>query len=307
MDEIASIVVNISDRLTLSFRLQGIDMARRISISLLFLCTTFVTGAQEPPCRNEAPAIRPDQAQSISQIPLLLSGRASSDDGRPLDDSQGVGNVVETTASLTTLAAPEKARRAYEQAVREARKKNGRLEKATAQLEKATRLYPEFAAAWGLLGQLRLELEDEDGARKALELAVAIDPKYIQPHVVMMELEAGRQKWEETSNWSTRVLELNQHLAEAHYYHGISNLNLGQAGLAEESLREVRASPRAAEFPYASYMLGFLLAHKGDFDAASLELQSFLEISPEGPEAEGVRLELAKWEKASRIKLAKRD
>ena len=131
MDEIAGIVVGTRDRLTPGFRLKGLDMAKTISIILLFLCTTFVTWGQEPACKNEAPAIRPDQAQSISQMPLLLSGRAGSDDGRSLDDPQGVGNVVGPTASLTTLAAPEKASRAYEQAVREVRKKNGRLEKAT--------------------------------------------------------------------------------------------------------------------------------------------------------------------------------
>ncbi len=110
---------------------------------------------------------------------------------RPLDNPDvGVivlhraGSITGTTTSVTSLAAPKKARKAYQRAVKEVRKKNANHEKAAGELKKATGLYPEYASAWELLGQIRLAQSDEPGARQAFESAVAGDPQYIQPRIV---------------------------------------------------------------------------------------------------------------------------
>ena len=217
------------------------------------------------------------------------------------------GSVVGTTSSMTTMSAPKKARKGYKKALKELKKKKVDHQKAAAELEKATDLYPGFSEAWNLLGQVRLQLEDESGAQKAFESAAASDPKYLKPQVAMMELESRRQSWDQVSEWSTKVLELHPYLMTAHYYRGVANLNMRRWEQAEESLTKVRASHKADDYPYAGYLLALVLVDKGDFDAAAKEPKHFLKLRPEAPEGDRVKTLLSDWEKKGLIKGAKKN
>ena len=93
----------------------------------------------------------------------------------------------------------------------------------------------------------------------------------------------------------------------AHYYRGVANLNLDRWEQAEESLTKVRASHKADDYPYAGYLLGLMLADKGDFDAAAKELKHFLKLRPEAPEGDRVKTLLSGWEKKGLIKGAKKN
>ena len=71
--------------------------------------------------------------------------------------------VEGTTVSLKTLAAPKKARKAYESAKKELSKEKIDYLKAIGDLEDAVASYLEFSAAWDLLGLSRLALKDVSG------------------------------------------------------------------------------------------------------------------------------------------------
>ena len=259
---------------------------------------------------------RPSGAQQLNLIgcelranqPGFQSETISLSIRRPLDNPDvGViilhrgGSIPGTSTSVASMAAPKKAKKAYPRAVKEIRKKKGSHEKAVSELQKAIELYPEFAAAWELLGEIRLAQKDEPGAMKVFAAAVAGDPKYIRPNVAMMELEARRQNWDEVSKWSSKVKELNPYLAPAHYYHGIASVNLNRVELGQESFQKVRDAYKGDDFPYASYMLGYILAKKKEFESAASQLRHFLEISEKAPEVGQVKTHLAQWEKEGRI------
>ena len=55
--------------------------------------------------------------------------------------------------SVTTLQAPEKARKRYDRALKQLRGRNARPDKAAEELQAALAEYPAFAAAWTLLGE----------------------------------------------------------------------------------------------------------------------------------------------------------
>ncbi len=167
--------------------------------------------------------------------------------------------------------------------------------------EKPTKLYPEYSEAWNLLGQVRLQLKDESGAKEAFELAAASDPTYLGPLIAMMELESQRSDWDQMSQWSTKILELHPYHMQARYYHGVANLNLRHMEQAEAALSTVRASHKADDYPYAGYLLGLMLADKGDFDAAATELKHFLKLVPLAPERARVTGFLSDWEKKGLI------
>ena len=232
---------------------------------------------------------------------------------RPLDNPDvGVivlhraGTITGTTTSVVSMAAPKKAKKAYRRAVKEVRKKKGSsTEKAISELEKATEIYPEYADAWQLLGQIRLQQQDEPGARQAFELAAACDPEYLRPRLVMMELEVRRENWEEVSEWTSSITELNPYIVMAQYYRGVANMNLNRIEPAQQSFQKVRDNYKSDDYPYASYLLGYILATQGDFESAASEFRHFLKIKEQAPEADQIKESLAQWEKEGHIKSVK--
>src|SRR5437660_5017640 len=61
-------------------------------------------------------------------------------------------NVAGATISLTTMQAPKDARHAFEKAQKEVAQK--KIQDAEKELTKAVQLFPHFAAAWSLLGEI---------------------------------------------------------------------------------------------------------------------------------------------------------
>ena len=165
------------------------------------------------------------------RIPRPVRARGILADGNPLAGS---------TVSFTTLAAPKKARKAYEKATKELRKKKVRHSKVSKELEKAVSLYPKYALAWNLLGATRLKLKDEDGAREAFRRAIEADPEYVRPYIELAMLEGDNNRWEEVSRLSDRILELNPYVSQAHYFNAAANFGLGNLDLASKSISEYK-------------------------------------------------------------------
>ena len=268
-------------------------------------------GGQSPPLQTPAAfnlhgcELRANQAGFQSES-ISLAFR------RPLDNPDvGVlvlfraGSIAGTTTSVTTMSAPKKARKGYKKALKEMKRKSANYEKAVAELENATDLYPEFAEAWNLLGQIRLQLKNESGAQKAFESAAASDSKYLPPQLAMMELELRRENWEEVSKWTSSITELNPYIVMAQYYRGVANMTLNRTEPAQQSFQKVRDNYKSDDYPYASYLLGYILATQGEFESAASELRHFLKIKEQAPEADQIKESLAQWEKEGHIKSVK--
>ena len=71
------------------------------------------------------------------------------------------GQTAEAIVSVTSLQAPKDAQKAYDKAMRELSKKNGsNPEKVLKELEKAVEVYPDYAAAWSMLGETKARMGD---------------------------------------------------------------------------------------------------------------------------------------------------
>ncbi|MDA2929446.1 tetratricopeptide repeat protein [Acidobacteria bacterium AH-259-O06] len=213
-----------------------------------------------------------------------------------------LANVEGPTVSSSTLSAPKKARKAYEKAKKELSKEKTDLSKAAKELEKAVRVYPEFAAAWELLGKIRLVLQDQPGAREAFHKAVAADPKYIDPHLSLATLEMEQARWEEAAQLSRRVLELNPHITRARYFYAHANFFLGNLDAAQEAAQEVQHSREANDYPTTHFILGTILAEKGDWPSATSEFHHFLQMMPNSEVADQLKQQLEEWKKRGLIK-----
>ena len=210
--------------------------------------------------------------------------------------------VEGSAISATTLAAPKKARKAYEKAFKELRKQAPDREKARAQLLGAVGEYPEFAAAWNMLGRVRLDTGDCGGAYESFEKALRADSKYLAPYTPLFRMAIEDQRWDDALYLSERILSLNPYDAGTQYFRAVAQFNKGEMEAAEAAVRAMQSGEGERGFPHAHHLLGTILAQKGEYEPAAVALRKFLEALPSLPLAATVREQLTQWEQAGAIK-----
>jgi tetratricopeptide (TPR) repeat protein len=206
-----------------------------------------------------------------------------------------LANVQGTAISFTTLNAPKEAKKSFEKAQKAMQQKNPKHAEAAKELEKAVQIYPEYAAAWYMLGECKLAQKDEESARQAFEKSVAADAKYTNPYLQLAVLELRASKWKEAAEITGRLNQLNPYLPQAHYFNAIANYNLGKMDLAEKAARNAidRSDSR---FPRAHHLLGAVMARQGNFPSAAEQFRQYLKLAPNAQEGDQLRKQLKEWE-----------
>jgi len=207
-----------------------------------------------------------------------------------------LANVQGTAISFTTLNAPKEAKKSFERAQKSLQQKNPKHAEIAKDLEKAVQIYPEFASAWYMLGEARLTLKDENGAREAFEKSLAADAKYTNPYLQLAMLDLRASKWKEAAELTGRLNQLNPYLPQAHYFNAIANFNLGRMDLAAKAARNAMERTDGGRFPRAHHLLGAIMARQGNFTSAADEFRTFLKLSPTAAEADQLRRQLTEWE-----------
>jgi len=204
-----------------------------------------------------------------------------------------IANVEGFTFSMTTALAPKEAKKSYEKGLELARKK--KIPEALTELEKATAAYPKYAIAWFDLGRVYEMQKRPDDARKAFESAIAADGKYVKPYVNLAFIHAGAKDWEKTAEISAKGVKLNPfEYPQLHYVNSVSNLNLGKLDDAEKAAREASKLDPKGQMPRIDQLLGVILAQKNDIKGAKESFANYLKKDPDSPEAQQVRLQLAR-------------
>ena len=201
----------------------------------------------------------------------------------------------------TTLAIPKEAIKAYENAVKELEKGKPNLSKVTKDLEKAVKIYPEFASAWQLLGEGHFDLQDRAASRDAFEQAVAADPQFARPLLSLAFMALEDKRWEEAVEMSDQALEINPNLARAHYTKALANGDLGNLNEAEEAARWVQNSPERFRYPLTHYILGWIQSERGNFESAATEYRYFMEIQPTSPIRKALQEQIDQWKASGLI------
>ncbi|MBL8292512.1 MAG: tetratricopeptide repeat protein [Bryobacterales bacterium] len=223
--------------------------------------------------------------------------------GRRILDNPDVGVIVLRSIagvegraiSFTTLAAPKDARKAYEKAVDQMKKK--KVPEAQKELEKAVSLYPKYAVAWHMLGQIHQQSNRPADARKAYSEAIAADNKYVNPYLQLAALAAGENNWQELADTTDRVIRLNPvQYPQAFFYNSVANYNLQKWDAAEKSAREAVKLDTQHRMPKAQHLLGILLANKNDYAGAVEHIKGYVQFAPTAPDIDQVKKQLAEVE-----------
>jgi tetratricopeptide (TPR) repeat protein len=212
-------------------------------------------------------------------------------------------NVPGSTISITSLAAPKDAVKAFDKG-REAMKKEKWVE-ARKQLEKAVEGYPKYAAAWYELGQTLEHLKDPPGARKAYQQACSADQRYLPPYIQLAAIAVQERDWGEVVARTDQVVKLDPlNFPSIYIYNSVGQFNVQNMDAAEKSIREALKLDTAHRFPDANRLLGVILARRGDLEGAAESLKAYLKLAPNAPEAQRAKDQLAKIEQLAKATAA---
>jgi tetratricopeptide (TPR) repeat protein len=210
------------------------------------------------------------------------------------DESSGL-------VSVEALTVPKDALKAYGEAKEELERENPNLEEAVTSLRRAVDLFPEFTAAWNLLGKSYIRANDLNQGREALTMAIRLDESFVEPCLTLALLELMQDRMIEAIAASERALAAMPDLAEAHFYRASAFNALGNLEEARVSLQAVLASPDLERLPRAYFLLGSVLAQEGKFTEAADHLVRYISLEPETRAAAAAAAQLKDWKQAGYV------
>lgn len=230
---------------------------------------------------------------------------------RPLDEPH-VGTLIlhrlygtsTPTVDVKELELPRRAKQAYQRAAAELKKRKIHYSKTIRELEKAVAIAPNFAVAWQLLGEVRLTRKDEARARQAFKRTMEVDPNLTDPYISLARLAFKQARWSEMEHLSCTAMELDPSMIYPKYLCAAANYSLGKLVRAEELIQQIQKSPAASKYPMTHFLLGGILAQRGEIPSAATEFKRFLETQPEGALAQQSKQLLVDWKKQGLIKKA---
>ena len=206
-------------------------------------------------------------------------------------------NVEGFTFSVTTGAAPKNAKSAYDKGIENAKKQ--KWPDAEKELLKAVQTYPKYAIAWYELGRVYQQQKKYDDAGRALNEAIKIDSKFISPYGQLALLAAIQQKWQDVVVHTAEMFKLNPLVnADIYFYSAVANYNLQNMEVAKDHAREAAKLDSQHRNPKINHLLGVILVQSQEYKDAAENLQTYLKLSPNAPDAATVKQTLAELEKA---------
>ena len=209
-----------------------------------------------------------------------------------------LGNVEGTTISATSLQAPKDARKAFDKARDLLRKK--KTPEAKKELEKAVEIYPKYATAWYELGQIYAGEKQPEQAKNAYSKALEADPKLVTPYLQLAQLAAMEGKWQEVADTSDRAIKLNPFdFPYAFFVNAVANYNLRKLDAAEKSVLEAQKLDKMHRIPKVEQLLGIILAERRDYNGAATALRNYMQFAPKANDLDAVKKQLGELERLS--------
>jgi tetratricopeptide (TPR) repeat protein len=199
-----------------------------------------------------------------------------------------MGNVEGATISMTSLAAPKEARQAYEKGRKEASQK--KFDDAEKDLNKAVQSYPGYAAAWYLLGEVHRLQKDLDQAIKEYSQSTTCDPQFVSPYFGLALIAIDQKRWGDAARLTDKIIHMNATAFPlAYFFNSAANLNLGNAGAAEQSARKFQTLDVNHHTPDILLLLAKILEVKQDYTGAAQQLRDYLALVPSSPHAAEIK------------------
>ncbi|HEX6188808.1 MAG TPA: tetratricopeptide repeat protein [Pyrinomonadaceae bacterium] len=184
------------------------------------------------------------------------------------------------------LNVPKKALAHYDSAIEHSRKGNHLA--AVEALKQATAEYPLFTQAFNELGVQYLKLGRLPEADQALQSALKIDPDSFAAIINRGIVNFMMKRYGEAVPLLRKALQKDARSAVGHYFLGQALANLG---LFEDAEKELLASLELGkeEMKEAHRILAIIYASRGARKQAAKELEAYLKLAPEAPDAKKLK------------------
>jgi tetratricopeptide (TPR) repeat protein len=187
-------------------------------------------------------------------------------------------------AALATV--PENARKLYEKGLEESRA--GDVAQAVDNLKNAVAIYPDFPLALNELGVQYLKLGKADKAVESLNKAVKLEPDAFTPRLNLGIAFLEAKQFTDAQKQLNEAVKHNATAPTPHMYLGLTLAHLGRDDEAEkELLRSIDVG--GDRFALAHYYLGGLYWKRRNYGRAVEQLERYLQLTPNAPDAERVR------------------
>lgn len=194
-------------------------------------------------------------------------------------------NQVTGVISAALAEVPEAARNLYEQALEFS--KAGNSQRAIDSLKSAVSLYPNFPLA---LNELGVQYLKTGAARKAvdpLRTAVRLSPDAFAPKLNLGISLLETQEYADAEMQLRDALKISS-VPTAHMYLGLTLAHLSKNSEAETEFKAA-IETGGTQLPIAHYYLGGLYWQMRAYRQAADELENYLRLAPNAPDAERVR------------------
>jgi len=225
--------------------------------------------------------------------------------GEPTVGMVRVGRIVlhplgkrpdDFAVSAISLAAPDKAKKAFEKGQEQERK--GKWAAACDNFKKAVEVYPRYALAWLELGRSQLKQNDITTAQRSFHQATQEDPHFVEAYMQIASVAAENKEWKELADSTDRIVQLTPDSGPNFFFlNSAANFNLGNVDQAESSAtRGLRLDP-THKLPQLEYLYGMILARRGDYNSAITHMQTYLQLSPHASDSQDAENKLAELQK----------
>ena len=164
----------------------------------------------------------------------------------------------------------------------------GDRRKAVELLKQALSYHPDFALALNELGAQYLKLGQPDKAAESLRSAVRLAPDNFTTRLNYAIALLNKKEFAESESQLRQALKKNDASPIAYMYLGIALINLHNYDEAEKSLRRA-ISTGGGNLSQAHYYLGGIYWRKKEYKRAADELEAYVKLAPNAPDAERAR------------------
>jgi len=205
------------------------------------------------------------------------------------------------TVSVNDMAVQKEAHEAFEKGRKAGTEK--KYDEAVAELNKAVGIFPQYAAAWSLLGEIHRLQNQFEPARAEYAKALAADPKFVSPYFGLAAMAVVENKWTDAAQLTDQLIQLNSTAYPlAYFFNAAANLNLGKLDAAELSARKFQQVDRAHTRPDIALLLANILTGKHQNAEAAQLYRDYLALKPDAPNAEALKKEAQRLEGLSAAK-----
>jgi tetratricopeptide (TPR) repeat protein len=230
-------------------------------------------------------------------IPETVSGDAGRVTEAESCNSWTESGMHSPTVSATRLAVPGKASSEYRKAC--GAFKGRRMDEAEVHLRNAIDLYPDYSAAYVVLGQVLRSQSKMDEGLAACAKARDLDPGYIAPYLCLAEFAANARDWDKVAELANRALALDPvSNAYALYYAADAGLHLNQLVQSEIQAQAAIKLDTWHKLPELHLVLARIFELEGNVPGQIGELHNYLKMASSVKEAAQAKATLARLEPA---------